>query len=36
MLFELDGVTDELAHKSMALAMAKLPVRTRIVRREEI
>ena len=32
----LSIATDELAHKSMALAMAKLPVRTRIVKREEI
>ncbi len=36
MLFEVDGVTEELARKSMALAEAKLPVKTRIVRREEI
>ncbi len=35
-LFEVDGVSDELARKAMALAEAKLPVRTRIVRREEI
>ncbi|HPF62894.1 MAG: 50S ribosomal protein L16 [Gemmatimonadetes bacterium] len=36
MLFEVDGVPEELARKAMALAEAKLPVRTRIVRREEI
>ncbi len=36
MLFEVDGVTDEIAAKAMALAMAKLPVRTRLVKREEI
>jgi large subunit ribosomal protein L16 len=36
MLFEVDGVADELARSAMALAMAKLPVRTRIVKREEI
>ncbi len=36
MLFEVDGVSEELARASMALAMAKLPVRTRIVKREEI
>ncbi len=35
-LFEVDGVPEDLARKSMALAMAKLPVRTRIVKREEI
>ena len=36
MLFEVDGVPEELARKAMALAEARLPVRTRIVRREEI
>ncbi len=36
MLFEVDGVTDEIAAKAMALAMAELPVRTRLVKREEI
>jgi large subunit ribosomal protein L16 len=34
-LFEVDGVTEELARKAFALAAAKLPVRTRFVRREE-
>jgi large subunit ribosomal protein L16 len=35
-LFEVDGVTEELAKKAFALAAAKLPVKTRIIRREEI
>jgi ribosomal protein L16/L10AE len=29
-------VTEELARKAMALAAAKLPVRTRFVHREEV
>ena len=36
MIFEIEGVTEELAMKAMALAIAKLPVRTRVVQREEI
>jgi large subunit ribosomal protein L16 len=36
MLFEVDGVAEDLAHRAMRLAEAKLPVRTRIVKREEI
>ena len=36
MLFEVDGVPEDLARKAMALAMAKLPVKTRLVKREEI
>ena len=36
MIFEIEGVTEELAMKAMALAIAKLPVRTRIVKREEV
>jgi large subunit ribosomal protein L16 len=36
MLFEVDGVPDDLAKKALALAMAKLPVKTRLVKREEI
>mgnify|MGYP003404476298 CR=1 FL=1 len=36
MIFEIEGVTEELAMKAMALAMAKLPVRTRVVKREEV
>jgi len=35
-LFEVDGVTPELAKKAFALAAAKLPVRTRVVRRTEV
>ncbi len=35
-LFEIEGVTEELARKAMALAAAKLPVRTRFVHREEV
>jgi large subunit ribosomal protein L16 len=34
--FEIEGVTEELARKSLALASAKLPVKTRFVKREEI
>lgn len=35
-LFEVDGVDEALGKRAMELAMAKLPVRTRIIRREEI
>jgi large subunit ribosomal protein L16 len=35
-LFEIDGVTEDLAKKAFALASAKLPVKTRIVRRTEM
>src|SRR5574338_115940 len=35
-LFEIEGVTEELARKAMALAAAKLPVKTRFVHREEL
>jgi large subunit ribosomal protein L16 len=35
-LFEVEGVTVELAKKSLALAAAKLPVTTRFIKREEI
>ena len=34
-LFELEGVTREIAQKAMALAAAKMPVRTKFVAREE-
>jgi len=34
-LFEVDGVSEELARAAMALASAKLPVKTRFVKREE-
>ena len=32
-MFELDGVSDEIARVAFALAQAKLPIRTRIVAR---
>jgi len=35
-LFEVEGVTVELAKKALALAAAKLPVTTRFIKREEI
>src|SRR5215831_18494484 len=35
-LFEIDGVTEELARKAFALASAKLPLKTRVVRRAEV
>ena len=35
-LFEIEGITEDLAKKALALASAKLPVRTRFVKREEI
>ena len=34
-LVELEGVTREIAEKAMALAAAKMPVRTKFVAREE-
>jgi large subunit ribosomal protein L16 len=34
-LFELEGIPEDLAKKALALASAKLPVRTRVVKREE-
>jgi large subunit ribosomal protein L16 len=34
-LFEVEGVTEQLAREAFALAAAKLPVKTRFVRREE-
>jgi large subunit ribosomal protein L16 len=34
-MFEIEGITEELARKSMALASAKLPIKTRFVKREE-
>lgn len=33
-LFEIEGVTKEIAAKAMALASAKLPVKTRLIERE--
>ena len=35
-LFEVDGIEEPLARKALALAEAKLPLKTRVVRREEI
>lgn len=34
-MFELDGVTDELAREAMSLAAHKLPIKTRFVKRED-
>ena len=34
-LFEVEGITEELARKSLALAQAKLPLKTRFVKRME-
>ncbi len=34
-MFELEGVTREVAEKAMALAAAKMPVKTKFVAREE-
>ncbi|MGF1626685.1 MAG: 50S ribosomal protein L16 [Alphaproteobacteria bacterium] len=32
-MFEIDGVSEEIAHRALSLAAAKLPIRTRIVSR---
>jgi large subunit ribosomal protein L16 len=34
-LFEIEGISEDLAKKALALAQAKLPVKTRFVKREE-
>jgi len=34
-MFEVEGVTPQIAERAMALAAAKLPVKTRVIRREE-
>ncbi len=34
-MFEVEGVSDEVAYEALELASAKLPVRTKIVRRYE-
>ena len=34
-LFELEGITKDIAEKAMALAAAKMPIRTKFVAREE-
>jgi large subunit ribosomal protein L16 len=33
-MFELEGVTDEIAKRAFQLAQAKLPVKCKIVKRE--
>lgn len=35
-MFELAGVTEEVAREALRLAMHKLPIRCKIVRREEV
>ena len=35
MMFEIEGVAEELARKSLALASAKLPIKSRFVKRED-
>ena len=35
MMFEIEGISEVLAKKALALAAAKLPVKTRFVKREE-
>jgi large subunit ribosomal protein L16 len=35
-LFEVEGISQDLAKKALALAAAKLPVRTRFVKRQEV
>jgi large subunit ribosomal protein L16 len=34
-MFEIEGISEVLAKKALALAAAKLPVKTRFVKREE-
>jgi large subunit ribosomal protein L16 len=34
-MFEIEGIPEDLAKKALALAAAKLPVKTRFVKREE-
>jgi large subunit ribosomal protein L16 len=35
MMFEIEGIDEALAKKALALASAKLPIKTRFVKREE-
>jgi large subunit ribosomal protein L16 len=35
-MFEVEGVEESVARRAMQLAAAKLPVRTRVVKREDI
>jgi large subunit ribosomal protein L16 len=34
-MFEMDGVTEEVAREAMRLAAHKLPIKTKFVKREE-
>ena len=34
-IFEVEGISEDLAKKALALAAAKLPVKTRFIKREE-
>ena len=34
-MFELEGITEDLARQALALAAAKLPIKSKFVRREE-
>jgi large subunit ribosomal protein L16 len=34
-MFELEGIEEKLAREALALAAAKLPVRSKFVKREE-
>jgi large subunit ribosomal protein L16 len=36
MLFELDGVTEEVAREALRLAAQKLPVKTKLVVRRDL
>ena len=36
MLFEIEGIPEDLARKSFGLAAAKLPLRTRFMKRQEV
>ena len=35
MMFEIDGVNDDIAREALRLAAMKLPVKTRVVVRED-
>jgi large subunit ribosomal protein L16 len=35
MMFEIDGVNDDIAREALRLAAMKLPVKTRVVMRED-
>ncbi len=36
MLYEMDGMTEQVAHEALKLAQAKLPVLTRIIHRSDL